>query len=161
MCAACLCCVVLQVDVLSMAEGLWPAFMGSYPAQELSWLQAAYQEEVRGGGVCGVGVWCVGAIRCAVVLHNCCRHFSCVGRVCSCRVHMVCCLCMLSWPDGCKARTLRSSAGGRLHTRRRSGGSWGGCGMSGARVLFKGQFRGMGEGYCRMCRCVGCALAEV
>jgi hypothetical protein len=30
-----------------MAEGLWPAFMGSYPAQELSWLKAAYKEEVK------------------------------------------------------------------------------------------------------------------
>ncbi|WIA33366.1 hypothetical protein OEZ86_006503 [Tetradesmus obliquus] len=38
---------VAQVDVLSMAEGLWPAFMGSYPGQELSWLAAAYQEEVQ------------------------------------------------------------------------------------------------------------------
>lgn len=33
-----------------MAEGLWPAFMGSYPGQELSWLAAACQEEVRLAG---------------------------------------------------------------------------------------------------------------
>jgi hypothetical protein len=45
-CSACV-AVCVQVDVLSMAEGLWPAFMGSYPAQELSWLKAAYKDEVN------------------------------------------------------------------------------------------------------------------
>lgn len=37
---------VAPLDVSNMAEGLWPAFLTNYPAQELNWLQAAYQEEV-------------------------------------------------------------------------------------------------------------------
>eukprot|EP00775_Hariotina_reticulata_P013513 gene13513-13638_t len=35
-----------QLDVVNMAEGLWPTFMGDYPQQELAWLQAAVQAEV-------------------------------------------------------------------------------------------------------------------
>jgi hypothetical protein len=41
---------VVAMDVVSMAEGLWPAFLGSYPEQELEWLAAACSEEVC---VCG------------------------------------------------------------------------------------------------------------
>jgi hypothetical protein len=36
-----------QIDVSSMADGLWPTFLGSYPRQELTWLENAYKEEVR------------------------------------------------------------------------------------------------------------------
>ena len=36
-----------QIDVSSMAEGLWPTFLGNYPRQELTWLETAYREEVR------------------------------------------------------------------------------------------------------------------
>jgi hypothetical protein len=39
---------ITQLDVVSMAEGLWPSFLGSYPEQELLWLQAACAEEVGG-----------------------------------------------------------------------------------------------------------------
>lgn len=37
---------IAQLDVISMAEGLWPNFLGNYPEQELQWLQAACAEEV-------------------------------------------------------------------------------------------------------------------
>jgi hypothetical protein len=37
---------IAQLDVVSMAEGLWPSFLGSYPEQELLCLQAACAEEV-------------------------------------------------------------------------------------------------------------------
>jgi hypothetical protein len=39
-----------QVDVGAMSEGLWPTFLGTYPAQELAWLEAAAEQEVRGEG---------------------------------------------------------------------------------------------------------------
>lgn len=39
---------IVQLDVVSMAEGLWPNFLGNYPEQELQWLVAACAEEVRG-----------------------------------------------------------------------------------------------------------------
>lgn len=42
---------VADLNVLSMAEGLWPTFLGNYPEQELQWLQAACAEEV-GTRVC-------------------------------------------------------------------------------------------------------------
>ncbi|GBF89405.1 exocyst complex component [Raphidocelis subcapitata] len=35
----------VQVDVTSISEGLWPAFLGAYPAQELAWLDAAYRRD--------------------------------------------------------------------------------------------------------------------
>jgi hypothetical protein len=38
---------IAPLDVASMAEGLWPTFLGNYPEQELQWLQAAFAEEVR------------------------------------------------------------------------------------------------------------------
>jgi len=40
---------IAQLDVISMAEGLWPNFLGNYPEQELQWLQAACAEEVSPG----------------------------------------------------------------------------------------------------------------
>lgn len=40
---------IVQLDVVSMAEGLWPNFLGNYPEQELQWLAAACAEEVRRG----------------------------------------------------------------------------------------------------------------
>ncbi|KAF8067429.1 SEC10a [Scenedesmus sp. PABB004] len=36
---------VAAVDVLSMAESLWPALLGAYPSLELDWLAAACAEE--------------------------------------------------------------------------------------------------------------------
>lgn len=42
---------IAALDVVNMAEGLWPNFLGNYPEQELQWLAAACAEEVR---VC----WC-------------------------------------------------------------------------------------------------------
>ncbi len=35
------------VDLGALSEGLFPAFLAGYPAQELQWLQAAFEEEVR------------------------------------------------------------------------------------------------------------------
>lgn len=35
------------VDVAAMSDGLFPTFLGGYPAQELQWLETAFQEEVR------------------------------------------------------------------------------------------------------------------
>ena len=32
---------------LPSGQGLWPAFLGAYPAQELAWLEAAFRREVR------------------------------------------------------------------------------------------------------------------
>lgn len=37
---------IAQLDVVSMAEGLWPNFLGNYQEQELQWLAAACAEEV-------------------------------------------------------------------------------------------------------------------
>eukprot|EP00877_Chromochloris_zofingiensis_P003097 jgi/Chrzof1/12789/Cz07g07190.t1 len=33
------------VDVAAMSDGLFPTFLGGYPAQELQWLETAFQEE--------------------------------------------------------------------------------------------------------------------
>ncbi|KAI8464865.1 MAG: exocyst complex component Sec10-domain-containing protein [Monoraphidium minutum] len=33
------------VDVAAISDGLWPTFLANYPAQELAWLDAAYQLE--------------------------------------------------------------------------------------------------------------------
>jgi hypothetical protein len=38
---------IAALDVVNMAEGLWPNFLGNYPEQELQWLAAACAEEVR------------------------------------------------------------------------------------------------------------------
>jgi hypothetical protein len=43
---------IAQLDVVSMAEGLWPNFLGNYPEQELQWLAAACAEEVGRVGCC-------------------------------------------------------------------------------------------------------------
>jgi hypothetical protein len=50
---------VCQLDVVNMAEGLWPTFMGDYPQQELAWLQAAFQAEVMllSGWLANVVFW--------------------------------------------------------------------------------------------------------
>jgi hypothetical protein len=37
---------IAPLDVVDMAEGLWPTFLGNYPEQELQWLAAACAEEV-------------------------------------------------------------------------------------------------------------------
>jgi hypothetical protein len=37
---------IAALDVVNMAEGLWPNFLGNYPEQELQWLAAACAEEV-------------------------------------------------------------------------------------------------------------------
>lgn len=45
-----------QVDVTTISEGLWPTFLGAYPAQELAWLEAEYKQQVRG---CPAGRLCI------------------------------------------------------------------------------------------------------
>jgi len=35
------------VDAATMCEGLFPQWLGGYPAQELAWLAAAFEEQVR------------------------------------------------------------------------------------------------------------------
>lgn len=41
---------IAPLDVVNMAEGLWPTFLGNYPEQELQWLAAACADEVSWGG---------------------------------------------------------------------------------------------------------------
>eukprot|EP00879_Flechtneria_rotunda_P021220 GHRR01022353.1.p1 GENE.GHRR01022353.1~~GHRR01022353.1.p1 ORF type:complete len:769 (+),score=323.78 GHRR01022353.1:155-2461(+) len=38
--------IAARVDVIGMAEGVWQAFLHKYPEQELSWLAAAYVQQV-------------------------------------------------------------------------------------------------------------------